>query len=284
MLILALVASLSMSSTSTLAAKIDNPWSKVKNPSTTPAESIGSPSAGCLQGAEELKQDTPGTLIMHPERHRNFAHPRLTQMLRDIGHERAGTKLSPLFIGDLSQARGGPTMSAHASHQTGLDADIGYAVIKKWNTKAPLKQRLKTPNAIMADAATTKVNKHFGPDQIELLRSIAERDAVDRILVNPAIKREICDRYSSDKSSEKWIRKLRPWYGHADHFHLRLLCAPGDKLCKQGADPLPEGNGCDATLSWWWSAEAKEETKKNAFKQQNPTMPVLPDECAAVLK
>jgi len=249
------------------AEPLDNPWAKVQAPATGPAQSIGTPTAGCVLGAVELPVKGKGYRLMRPERRRNYGHPMLVGLLRSIANELAMTGQSPLLIGDLGQARGGPTMSAHASHQTGLDVDVWYHRGKA-STSAPS----------MVNKKSLKVAPTFKRAQIEMLKRFAADPLTDRILVHFAIKRELCKKHGS----EDWIRKIRPWYGHDHHFHVRLVCAAGDVLCKR-PEPIPTGNGCDATLDWWWSDEARQEETKNLGRQQNPVMPELPAECRPLL-
>ena len=81
-----------------------------------------------------------------------------------------------------------------------------------------------------------------------LLHIAADLPEVDRILVNPAIKRQLCREVSGDRT---WLRLIRPWYGHAAHMHIRFRCPPGQPDCGQ-APPPPAGDGGDATLQWWF--------------------------------
>jgi penicillin-insensitive murein endopeptidase len=62
---------------------------------------------------------------------------------------------------------------------------------------------------------------------------------------------------------------------------VRLTCSASDPLCRKG-DPIPDGNGCDATLDWWWSEEARSDETKNLDRQEHPVMPTLPAECATL--
>ncbi len=256
----------------------ENPWTRIKAPAEGRPESIGSPSAGCVRGATALTKDSgKGYVLVRPSRGRNFGHPRLVTLIEEIAKERTGRKQAPLLIGDLGLPRGGPTMSAHSSHQTGLDADIWYHQHRQWIGRRQVtirdRERLYAPG--MVDKKRLAVTRAFGNDQRELLRSFAISPEVDRILVHFAIKRELCRRMPH----EPWIRKIRPWFGHDHHFHVRLICSPSDPLCRKG-DPIPEGNGCDNTLDWWWSAEARSDETKNLDRQEHPVMPTLPAECA----
>ena len=50
-----------------------------------------------------------------------------------------------------------------------------------------------------------------------LIRTAAQDPAVTRILVNAAIKKALCREAGADRA---WLYKVRPWYGHAEHFHV----------------------------------------------------------------
>ena len=55
----------------------------------------------------------------------------------------------------------------------------------------------------------------------ELIRTAAQDPAVTRILVNAAIKKALCREAGADRT---WLFKVRPWYGHAEHFHIQIAC------------------------------------------------------------
>jgi len=62
---------------------------------------------------------------MRLSRNRFFAHPdmvALVKRLSEKAHRDAGWP--GILVGDMSQPRGGPMFTGHASHQVGLDADI----------------------------------------------------------------------------------------------------------------------------------------------------------------
>ena len=107
----------------------------------------------------------------------------------------------------------------------------------------------------------------------KVLEAAAGMPEVDRIFVNAHIKRELCSR----PGNRRWLEKIRPWYAHADHFHVRLKCPAGNPRCEK-QEPVPAGDGCGADLAWWFSEEAKKPAKKTP-----PHMIVLPKECDAVL-
>ena len=88
----------------------------------------------------------------------------------------------------------------------------------------------------------------WSPRVTTLLRMAAGLPEVDRILVNPAIKQQLCREVTGDRS---WLHLIRPWYGHAAHMHIRFRCPADQSDCVQAAPP-PPGDGCDATLQWWF--------------------------------
>jgi penicillin-insensitive murein endopeptidase len=94
--------------------------------------------------------------------------------------------------------------------------------------------------------------QQWSPRQAEVLRLAVGFDVVARIFVNPVIKRALCQQFPG----ASWLQKLRPWWGHDDHFHVRLRCPSGEAAC-QDQDSLPAGDGCGADLAWWFSEEAR---------------------------
>ncbi len=108
---------------------------------------------------------------------------------------------------------------------------------------------------------------------------------VERVFVNPAIKKKLCDTWTGDRTL---LGKLRPDYGHDSHFHIRMKCPPGAAGCKPQA-PVAAGDGCDKSLAWWFTKEpwAPPKPPKPGAKPAKPPREVmvsdLPKACAAVL-
>jgi penicillin-insensitive murein endopeptidase len=256
-----------------------NPWKAVRTPARGLPESIGAHSAGCLRGAERMPLSGPGFEVMRPSRLRYFGHPRLLEYLRTLALDTASAGYGTLMLGDMAMPRGGPFLNGHASHQTGLDADIWYRL---WPTGMALTDRqretLTTPEMVVPDFE--RLNKSWDPRVIEVLKLAAASPEIERIFVNPVIKREVCAQYAG----QAWVGKLRPWWGHDDHFHARLTCTPGDAECQSLADPIPPGDGCGAELDKWFTPESKAEARKQRTEPgKPPVMPKLPAQCKAVL-
>jgi murein endopeptidase len=78
---------------------------------------------------------------------------------------------------------------------------------------------------------------------------------VGRVCVNAAIKKALCREAGSDRA---WLEKVRPWWGHDYHFHVRLRC-PGDSPECKPQPPAPGGDGRGKDLNYWFSRERRAE-------------------------
>ncbi len=262
-----------------LGADRTNPdrWSAQTLPKPGPARVIGSYSAGCLQGAVALPLTGDGFEVLHPSRNRHYGHPVLVEYVRRLGADVARMGLPTLLVGDLSQPRGGPNPTGHASHQSGLDVDIAYTRPPDalWRPLGPL-EREGLDFVPVVDLATRTLTAGWHPRIAELLELSASDPAVDRIFVSPMVKRELC---TSGRRDAPWLARLRPWWGHHDHFHVRLRCPEGSPDCRPQEPPLP-GDGCGSELAWWFSDEASVPAGRHA--QGRPQ--ALPARCARLLK
>lgn len=254
-------------------------WGAVLGPAPAPARAIGGYARGCLGGAVALPASGPGYQVMRLSRHRYFGHPQLIAFIRALAKKAQAQGWPGLLVGDMAQARGGPIMSGHASHQSGLDADI-------WFTPAPTgllgaaERETMSAVSMVAAGGDGVDNSTWSDARVRLLRAAASSPEVERIFVNPAIKRAVCEAAGKDRG---WLAKIRPWYGHTHHFHVRLRCPVGDSGCVD-QDPLPAGDGCDASLDWWFSEEARAPSKPaTESKRRRLTLADLPAACRGIL-
>jgi len=269
-------------------------WQALRVPATGPALSIGTTNNGCLQGAASLPQSGPGYELIRVGRNRRFGHPNLVAYIRRLGAAARRARLGPVIVGDLSQPRGGPTPTGHRSHQTGLDADISYIAPRGIPRHlSRLARESLTPIAVI-DLKTHNTTRAWKPSVIKLLALAAADPAVDRIFVNPAIKKMAC---AGRTAKAAWQGRLRPWHLHHDHFHVRLKCPPDSPLCVP--QKPPPDDGCGASLTWWFRAPAPRTTKTEAdttkteadtTKTEAETAapaapePQLPPACAGVMQ
>ncbi|MFV3127306.1 penicillin-insensitive murein endopeptidase [Niveispirillum sp. KHB5.9] len=217
----------------------------LRTPGKGAPEPIGTYANGCVRGAVSLPADGQGFQVMNLSRRRNYGHPSLIAYLKALAAEVEREQLGILSVGDLSMVRGGRMPTGHASHQMGLDADIWFPLDLG---RLPLPDREREDFASMVDAKAQRVNSNFGPAQVRVLKLAASAPTVTRIFVNPAIKLALCERETGDKA---WLGKLRPWFGHAAHFHVRLACPPDAGQCETQEAP-PEGDGCGEELLSWF--------------------------------
>ena len=97
----------------------------MKTPSPLAARAIGFYAKGCLAGGKAIPVDGPTWQVMRLSRNRNWGHPRLISLVERLAVDvKAHDGWNGLLVGDISQPRGGPMLTGHASHQIGLDADI----------------------------------------------------------------------------------------------------------------------------------------------------------------
>lgn len=246
----------------------------------------GSYAKGCVSGAVALPDDGPNWQAMRLSRNRHWGMPQTVATLKQLSQDAARLGWGKgILVGDMSQPRGGPMPSGHASHQLGLDVDI-------WFTPMPEKrltpeQRETIPFTSMLDKSKflTVDNRKFTSTAARLVMTAASYPQVERIFVNPAIKKKLCESWTGDRSA---LGKVRPAYGHDEHFHIRLSCPPGMASCKPQA-AVAAGDGCDKSLAWWFTEEPWAKPKKDPnAPPPKPPRPMmvsdLPKQCAAVLE
>jgi penicillin-insensitive murein endopeptidase len=232
------------------------------------AESIGAAGNGCLEGAEALAPEGDGYYALRLERGRYYGHPALLRVVRALGAEAKARGWGVLALGDLSQVRGGPMAYGHGSHQNGLDADIRFDL----SPLAPEQRENPPETEVVAPGGAEVDPVRWNSAHAALLEAAARIPEVDRLFVHPAIKRELCRTVEGERG---WLRKVRPWWGHTAHFHLRLACPADSPACISQA-PLPPGEGCGPELDWWFGPEAAPIPKTGA-------KPALPTRCAKLL-
>jgi penicillin-insensitive murein endopeptidase len=249
-------------------------WAARATPTPGPARAIGGTSLGCIAGAVQLPPDGPGWQAIRTSRNRHWGHPDTLATVAHVAGRARAAGLPDLWIGDLAQPRGGPLPWGHASHQTGLDVDIWLDLRPKPRLPVAQREELSIPSLVLPDGSAVDPAR-WTPRHATLIRIAAEAPNLDRLLVNPAIKRRLC----ADHRGEAWLRRVRPWRGHDSHMHLRLRCPADSPDCRDIAPP-PPGDGCDATLDWWFTAEAR---RPPAVSPGPAAPPRLPQACAAVL-
>jgi penicillin-insensitive murein endopeptidase len=254
-----------------------------KLPSTGKPQAIGYYPRGCIQGAVELPIDGPTWEVMRLSRNRNWGHPELIHFLERFASRAAkATGWPGILIGDLGQPRGGPLPFGHTSHQIGLDVDIWFVPMPDHHLTRKEREEKSAYSLVAAD----KIHLNpmtWTPAHAAFIRTAAEQPEVQRVLVNAAIKKEMCR--LEGKNHWSWMAKLRPWYGHDDHIHVRLKCPPDSPHCR-AQEPVPGGDGCAAKdLAYWFSDKVLHaKPSKGPVKPKKEIMLAdLPTACKTVL-
>ena len=232
-----------------------------------------------LRAARRCPVNGSAWQVMRLSRNRNWGHPALLAFLERFARKVPTVSHWPgILVGDMSQPRGGPMLTGHASHQIGLDADIWLTPMPNRELSRLEREEMSAANMVRPDRLDIDPAK-WTPDHLAVIKAAAQDPAVQRIFVNAAIKKALCREASGDRS---WLTKVRPYYGHDYHFHVRLACPAGEDACRD-QDPVPPGDGCDASLAWWFS-DAILHPRPGPEKPKPPlTMAQLPPECKAVL-
>jgi penicillin-insensitive murein endopeptidase len=242
--------------------------------------SYGGYAKGCLAGGEQLTETGATWQSMRLSRNRNWAHPETVAFIERLSRKAAKLEgWEGLYVGDMSQPRGGPMLTGHASHQTGLDADIWMLPPDRLNLSARAREDLSSIS--MRRELGAYVNDSWTPQHMALLKAAASDKAVARIFVFPGAKVQMCKDAKGDRA---WLNKIRPWWGHHFHFHVRLNCPKGSVGCTNQAPP-PPGDGCAAADEWVQNILFPPPPDPNPRPPRREYLLAdLPNQCAAVLQ
>lgn len=244
----------------------------------------GSYAKGCVAGAQQLAETGATWQAMRLSRNRNWGHPELLDMVKKLSRVAASQPgWEGLYVGDMSQARGGPMLTGHRSHQIGLDADIWMLPPKSLGLSR--KQRENISSISTRRASGAYVNSSWTRAHHEIIKAAAKDQRTARIFVFPGAKVQMC---ADEKGDRSYLRKIRPWYGHHYHFHVRLNCPKGVRGCVN-QNPPPAGDGCADARQWQANI-----LNPPAAKPRDPNAPApkprrelvladLPAQCQAVL-
>ena len=247
---------------------------------------IGFYSRGCLAGGEALAIDGPLWQAMRLSRNRNWGHPALIRLIERLAADgRAHDNWPGLLVGDISQPRGGPMLTGHASHQVGLDADIWLTPMPDRRLSAEEREELSAISMLGADGILADPAK-FTPAHARIILRAASYAETDRIFVHPGIKKAMCEMKDLDRTH---LRKVQPLWGHNYHFHVRIHCPSGDPGCTN-QQPRPADDGCGKEVDQWLALLRRPAPPVDPSKPAPPPRPKprvgiehLPPECRIVL-
>ena len=255
-------------------------FGRVTGPTSGQPQSFGSYAKGCFSGGEALAMDGSNWQVMRPSRNRMWGVPHLVNFIERLASQAPRAGWPGLLVGDMSQPRGGPMLTGHASHQLGLDVDVWLTPMPDRRMSRAEREETSATNVVRPDRLDIDPDV-WTPQHTALIRMTARQPEVARIFVNPAIKRALCREAGGDRG---WLNKVRPMYGHNYHYHIRLACPGGEAACDDQAPP-PPGDGCGAELDYWFSPAILNPPKPKTPPKPRPPMTLagLPDACRAVL-
>jgi penicillin-insensitive murein DD-endopeptidase len=262
----------------------------VKTPAPLASRAIGFYAKGCLAGAQALPVDGPAWQAMRLSRNRVWGHPELIALIQKLAADAKEHDGWPgLLVGDISQPRGGPMLTGHASHQVGLDADVWLTPMPDRRLSEKEREEISA-TSMLADDRVSVNPKVWTEAHVRLLKRAASYHQVERVLVHPAIKKAVCDA-SKDEKERGWLSKIRPYWGHYYHFHIRIACPKGSAGCEGQPSVDDDNDGCGAELTQWLkrikpppvAPPVKPPTTPPPEKKRPLTLDQLPEACRVVL-
>ena len=251
-------------------------FGRMLTPIELQVRSIGFYARGCLSGAKALPVDGESWQVVRLSRNRMWGNPAMIAFLERFSRKAKDEGVwNGILVGDISQPRGGPMLTGHASHQVGLDADIWLTPMPNRTLSREEREDMSAVNMVTEDGLSVD-RSVWSERQAGVIKAAAEEPEVERIFVNAAIKKALCETHRG----ESWMNKVRAYWGHNYHFHIRIKCPAGEGTC-QPQEPVPPGDGCDKSLNWWFTDEA---LHPRATKPGAPiTMAQLPPECRKIV-
>lgn len=264
---------------------------EVKQPTNNPPQAFGFNTYGCLDGAKSLPFRGKGFQVLRISLNRYYGHPMLIKFVKDFAKKVHESDLGNVLVGDISMPRGGPMHYGHFSHQNGLDVDFAFERISDEDKEKLTIHEMEhmKDKSVMNDDLTDFNPEVWDDKNIDVLGVCAEFKIVSNIYAHPLIVKKFCERVKElDIKNESWVAKVRPWYGHVDHYHVRLNCPSK----KDNPDCISQGyftkSVCDDPEfeEKWFSDKFMEKQKyyyagQKALKDKIPEK--FPEKCFSLL-
>jgi len=256
----------------------------IESPAPLAARAIGFYSRGCLAGAVPVPIDGEAWQVMRLSRNRNWGHPRLISLVKRLAADGAARDGWPgLLVGDISQPRGGPMLTGHSSHQIGLDADVWLTPMPGRRLTAEEREKLSATSMLGQDRIHVDPTV-FTPAHAAIIRRAASYADVERVLVHPGIKKAMCEEKDGDRQH---LHKIRPYWGHHYHMHIRISCPPDSQGCRSQTPPESD-NGCGKEIDDWIALLQRPPKVATPGAKPKPapravTLADLPAECSTVV-
>lgn len=243
----------------------------------------GGYSDGCLAGGVALPETGPTWQAMRLSRNRNWGHPETIDFLQRLSRVAATQPgWNGIYVGDISQPRGGPMLTGHRSHQSGMDADVWLRPADDLTLSRTARENISSISMRRASGAYTNAN--WTRAHHEIVKAAAQDPRTARIFIFPGAKVRMCNEETG--ADRDWLGKVRPWWGHHYHFHVRLNCPDGASGCVP-QDAPPPGDGCAEAQQWVRNILNPPPPDPDApppTPRRELTMEDLPRQCLAVLQ
>src|ERR1700757_5009155 len=139
-------------------------FGRALTPVEAQARSIGFYSRGCLAGARALPVDGESWQVVRLSRNRMWGNPAMIAFLERFSRKaKAEGDWNGILVGDISQPRGGPMLTGHASHQVGLDADIWLTPMLGRTLSREERESMSAVDMVSEDGLS--VTAHWTPAQ-----------------------------------------------------------------------------------------------------------------------
>ena len=140
-------------------------FGRAMTPIEAQARSIGYYWRGCLAGAKALPVDGESWQVVRLSRNRMWGNPAMIAFLERFSRKaKAEGVWNGILVGDISQPRGGPMLTGHASHQVGLDADVWLTPMPDHTLSREEREKMSAVNMVTEDGLSVD-RAHWTPAQ-----------------------------------------------------------------------------------------------------------------------
>jgi murein endopeptidase len=222
-------------------------------------QAVGSHNRGHLQLAAKLPNSGPGFIARKPT-DQAYGTDLMIGLLQGASAQVDGAypQQPAIVVAAIANKNGGRLINrsghAHASHETGLDADVGFPSVKPVSDLWPACQVVRG-----AKGTTCKSGSALDP-QLDKARfwlflkelTCAEKSPVSVMFLDIQIKKRMCEYVRSlpnenlndpRSCASRTLKALKHWSGHYNHVHVRMHC-PGNPDCRENTLDLGKGTGC----------------------------------------
>lgn len=225
-------------------------------PSQVPNQAVGAHNRGHLEKGAQLPTQGPGYQVRNGKVRSHGTNSMIESIqLAAAAMVQASPQGSDIVIADISNPTGGRLANRsgrfHASHQTGLDADIAFPM--KNGQAGDLWAACSSGGGRCARGQGVSAN--FDTERFWTFASsmvCQPQEPVIAMFIDTEIKRHLCAWARAKFPSElnnpsscvfKTLRAMKYEPGHHNHVHVRLKC-PGNPDCRNATVSLGKGTGC----------------------------------------